>query len=302
MINTYYDGINKTAVSKQSVSNSTYATKKAVETRNASLQTVINSDTFEYRSAEAEITYSPNSIVKSEVTAIRAASSQSTAATDSQIRNIPTLLAAKMAGISTTPDGSPIINGQGDYSKFQAAQNTIAGNHPKMTVKSSYRYSQQGYSYGNPNPRNSCCTFALATALSVKYNKSITPADIKTGSGGFVMDHWSSDSDPVLEWKYDSDGNGSYDGTAYRIRYSSGEETFKGIDAQLQLGNPVLIHATGRNASGEQSEHWATVIGKENGRYKIIDPWDGTERWLEDMEIYKNGGSIQDYAILSNKY
>ena len=166
MINTYCDSINKSPVMKQSVSNSTYATKKAVETRNTSLQTVINSDTFEYRSAEAEITFSPNSIVKREITAIRAASSQSTATTDNQIRNIPTLLAAKMAGI----------------------------------------------------------------------------------------------------------------------------------------GNPVLIHATGRNASGEQSEHWATVIGKENGRYKIIDPWDGTERWLEDMEIYKNGGSIKDYAILSNKY
>lgn len=76
-----------------------------------------------------------------------------------------------------------------------------------------------------------------------------------------------------------------------------------GIDAQLLLGNPVLIHTSGKSAqTGNDSEHWATVIGKEVGKYIIIDPWDGTERYLEDMEIYKNGGSILDYVILSDKY
>ena len=50
------------------------------------------------------------------------------------------------------------------------------------------------------------------------------------------------------------------------------------------------------------SEHWATIIGKENGKYQIIDPWDGTKRNLDQMEIYKNNGSVLDYVILTNEY
>lgn len=278
--------------------------ERVLKTDNTEKTAAVNTDKFEYGSIESEITYSPKFVEKNEKAANRAAIGQSTATTDFQLQNIPLLLATKMAGLSTNADGTPKINSNGEYQRLLAAQNIIRGNHPKLSVNRSYCYSQQGYSYGNPNPRESCDTFAFATALSIKYGKSITPSDIKTGSGGFVMDHWVNNDDPVLKWKYDSDGNGSYDGTAYRIysSSSSGENTLEGIDAQLQLGNPVLIHATGRNSAGAQSEHWATVIGKENGRYKIIDPWDGSERWLEDMEIYKNGGSIQDYVILSNKY
>ena len=75
-----------------------------------------------------------------------------------------------------------------------------------------------------------------------------------------------------------------------------------GIDAQLQLGNPVLIHTSGKNAAGEASEHWATVIGKKDGKYTVIDPWNGKECLLDDMEIYRNGGSILDYTILTDEY
>ena len=44
------------------------------------------------------------------------------------------------------------------------------------------------------------------------------------------------------------------------------------------------------------------LIGKENGKYQIIDPWDGTKRNLDQMEIYKNNGSVLDYVILTNEY
>ena len=51
-----------------------------------------------------------------------------------------------------------------------------------------------------------------------------------------------------------------------------------------------------------RDRHWATIIGKENGKYQIIDPWDGTKRNLDQMEIYKNNGSVLDYVILTNEY
>lgn len=126
------------------------------------------------------------------------------------------------------------------------------------------------------------------------YNKKITPDKIKTvDDRGFVDNNTAATSIwTTKDEKYN----------AYKIVGSSGSETLGGIDAQLQLGNPVLIHTDGKDSKGQDSEHWATVIGKENGRYRIIDPWDGTERWLEDMEIYKNGGSILEYTILSDKY
>lgn len=302
MVNTQYENLKNVATARQSINSLNDTGKSATNSEKSSMTERINADTFELCSAESAMTYSPSSVTKSNISVNRASSSQSTATTDFQLRNIPLLLATKMAGLSTNADGTPKINNNGEYQRLLAAQNIIAGDHAKLSVNSSYCYSQNGYSYGNPNPLESCDTFAFATALSIKNNKSITPADIKIGSGGFVMDHWVNADDPILKWKYDSDGNGSYDGTAYRIYCSSGSETLKGIDAQLQLGNPVLIHATGRDSSGKSSEHWATVIGKESGRYKIIDPWDGSECWLEDMEIYKNGGSIQDYVILSNKY
>lgn len=307
MVNTQYENLKNVATARQSINSLNDTGKSATNSEKSSMTERINADTFELCSAESAMTYSPSSVTKSNISVNRASSSQSTATTDFQLRNIPLLLATKMAGLSTNADGTPKINNNGEYQRLLAAQNIIAGDHAKLSVNSSYCYSQNGYSYGNPCPKKSCCVFSFATALSIKYGKQITPANIKRKNEGWIDDltHYTpsgSASSDILEWKYDSDGNGSYDGTAYRIYCSSGSETLKGIDAQLQLGNPVLIHATGRNAAGAQSEHWATVIGKESGRYKIIDPWDGSECWLEDMEIYKNGGSIQDYVILSNKY
>ena len=56
------------------------------------------------------------------------------------------------------------------------------------------------------------------------------------------------------------------------------------------------------SANGYSAEHRATIIGKENGKYQIIDPRDGTKRNLDQMKIYKNNGSVLDYVILTNEY
>ena len=201
-----------------------------------------------------------------------------------------------MAGLKTDYLGGVIVSGKSDADALNRAYATIHGDHPRLSYNSAYRYSQSDPKnpYKNPEPKVSCCTFAFATALSIMYHKEITPDKIKTVEGhGYVDDETAATSIwTTKDSKY----------KAYKIVGSSGSETLGGIDAQLQLGNPVLIHTEGLSASGKPSPHWATVIGKENGRYRIIDPWNGTERWLEDMEIYKNGGSVLDYVILSDKY
>ena len=299
MINTQYDNIGSHIITSQNVNGTAFAKTERIDTEARNTATNLNRDTFEHIKTDAIVTYSPNTIEKvvSEKSTLQTTSQ---ATTDYQREKIPILLATKIAGIGSDSNGMPIVTGKYDYEQLQAAWNTIHGNHTKLNYNQNYCYSQTGASYGNPNPRESCCTFAFATALSIKYGKSITPDKIVTGSGGFVKNHWDSADDRVMEWRWN---DGSEVKTAYRISESSGNATLTGIDAQLQLGNPVLIHTSGRSAqTGEESEHWATVIGKENGRYKIIDPWDGTERYLEDMEIYKNGGSILDYTILSDKY
>ncbi len=301
MINTQYEGLIAHTSAEKTGSVKLVEKEEAVNNETTKAAVLPNVDRFEHSMAETTAVYSPETLGKGSTSVNAAASTTSQATTDYQRENIFKFLAAKIAGLRTDSYGTPYINRQSEVDAYAAAQRTIRGNHPKLSYKKEYCYSQQGYSYGNPDPKNSCDTFAFATALSIKYGKSITPDKIVIGTkGGYVMDHWDSDSDTVLEWNYNDNGKIK---TAYRISASRGNDTLVGIDTQLQLGNPVLIHTSGKSVqTGQESEHWATVIGKENGRYRIIDPWDGSERWLEDMEIYKNGGSILDYTILTDEY
>lgn len=215
-----------------------------------------------------------------------------------QARNIPSMLAAKIAGLKTNGTGSPIINSKFDYEAYNSAKLKIQNNPKKINYRKEYCYSQTGSNnYGFSSPRTACAAFSFATALSIKYNKKITPKDVLTYADGSMIEN-ATNSD-VWEWNW-KDGNSTK--TAYRIKASKGTETFSGIDAQLYLGNPVLIHTDGYSANGYSTQHWATIIGKENGKYQIIDPWDGTKRNLDQMEIYKNNGSVLDYVILTNEY
>lgn len=299
MINTQYGNVNIPVTTGQNVNKAIEVKTESENTAEIKTAPTPNRDTFEHSTIETAATYSPETIGEGvSVNSITPTTTRAT--TDYQIERIPKYLVAKMVGLSTHSDGSPIINSTSDYNVYVNAYRTMRGDHAKLYYKSEYCYSQNGESYGNPNPKQSCGTFAFATALSIKYNKKITPDQIVISeTKGYVIDHWKGDDDRVVEWKW-KDGNSIK--TAYRIYESRGADTFEGIDAQLQLGNPVLIHTSGKNAAGVASEHWATVIGKQNGKYTIIDPWDGSERSLEDMEIYKNGGSVLDYTILTNEY
>lgn len=302
MIDTQYDKIVNHTAASQSVNaaKSVRADVMNGESKDELVET--NEDVFKHSVSETAGIYSPETVAKgassaSSVNSTTAATS--TARTDLQRKNIPTLLSAKMAGVRVTEMCNVIVTGKDDADAINRAYATIQGDHPKLSYNSAYCYSQiVSNSYGKTNPRNACAAFAFATALSIKYNRKITPDQVTTNSQGYMIEYCDSpkEQDPVWEWKWEG-------GTAYRIHSSQTEaSTFIGIDAQLQLGNPVLIHTDGYSVNGSASQHWATVIGKENGRYRIIDPWNGTERWLEDMEIYKNGGSILDYVILSDKY
>lgn len=59
---------------------------------------------------------------------------------------------------------------------------TVKGDHLRFKFSESYVYDQtdEDKNYGYKNHNNSCATFALATALSIKNNKKITPDQIST--------------------------------------------------------------------------------------------------------------------------
>ncbi len=234
-----------------------------------------NRDYFELGSSTKNVTYS--------ATSIKTKSTLSTATTDTQRRNIPKSLAAKMAGLSITSSGEPRINGQADAQAYQAAVDIIKGDHENISCSSAYMYSQTEDSYGYTNATSSCATYALATAISIREGTAITPDMISTESS--------------------TSGHGTIWGNHGAYAYSASEsETLFAIDAQLQLGNPVLIHVEGTSSGGYASEHWATVIGKQDGEYTIVDPYYGNVCSLDEMQIYKNNGSIVGYAIVSNQY
>lgn len=183
-----------------------------------------------------------------------------------------------MAGVYVSSTGSPSINSSSDYTHWQTAMNTIRGDHASFKFNPAYQYSQTGYNYGYDDATTSCSTFALATALSINGNKKITPDQISTDSS--------------------TSGHGTNWGAhgAYYISETSESNVLLGVDAQLQLGNPVLVHAV-----SSKGEHWATVIGKENGIYKVVDPYYGSIVPLNQMTYYEEG-SLKDYVILSNQY
>lgn len=185
-----------------------------------------------------------------------------------------------MSGVYVSSTGSPSINSSSDYTHWQTAMNTIRGDHSRFQFSSSYVYDQtkESPNYGYVDHNTSCATFALATALSIKNNSRITPDKISTDSS--------------------TSGHGTNWGAhgAYYISETSESNVLLGVDAQLQLGNPVLVHAV-----SSKGEHWATVIGKENGIYKVVDPYYGSIVPLNQMTYYEEG-SLKDYVILSNQY
>lgn len=111
-----------------------------------------------------------------------AASTIRTAETEAKRKIIPYLLAGKISGVSVSSTGSPSINGAYDYWHWQAAMDTVKGDHLRFKFSESYVYDQtdEDKNYGYKNHNNSCATFALATALSIKNNKKITPDQIST--------------------------------------------------------------------------------------------------------------------------
>ncbi|MCD7731720.1 MAG: HpaII family restriction endonuclease [Oscillospiraceae bacterium] len=197
--------------------------------------------------------------------------------------NIPYSLAAKRAGLPVNSHGMPKINNPSDSRAFDSKLSKIKNVSKKLSYNSIYRYSQKDNGCSFENAESSCAIYALATAISIRDKSLVTPDRI-------LLD--SSIGGQSIIWNVHG---------AYKVDCSE-PETFLAIDAQLLLGNPVLIHANGYSSSGEIREHWATVIGKQNGRYTIIDPWDGKEHNLDEMQIYKNNGNVIGYVIVSNKY
>jgi hypothetical protein len=199
---------------------------------------------------------------------------------------------ASTANIRYDSSDSPVINSASDYLAYQAKMNEIKASQPQVisneygsdftiSYKPNYCYAQAGSNnYGYVNVTSSCATFALATTLSIYKNELITLDIISTNSA--------------------ADGHGTMWGYHNATRYNgTEEEVFEGIDRELSNGNPVVVGATGYNSKGVPSQHWATVIGKQDGQYIIIDPYFGSVCTLSEMQIYKNDGEIISYVTVS---
>lgn len=225
-----------------------------------------NTDTFTFSKSSDELTgiYSINSVATTSITI-----------TEDNVHKLPTLIAAKRAGISVDSNGSPIIHNNNENKAFYSEMDKIENVTKNIYCKPGYKYSQTTNDYGVTNPKGNCARFALATAKSIKYGGTYTPDKIKMGSNGV---NWSS--------------NGAI------RKYCDKEEALLAINAQLSLGNPALIYV-----KSSEGQHWATVTGRNaNGSYTIIDPWDGTTRDLTEMEHYTNENDIAGYAIISTIY
>lgn len=301
MINTQYDKLTDigAAVKAPATEISKTAAQNEEET---AIVASSKRDVFEYSVSESVSTYSPETIKTGANSAdtMAVSSSVSHATTNAQKKMIPKLLAAKMAGITNTyADGTPMLTTWEEHNAYAQAQQIIRGDHANLSYKKDYCYVQNvsGPIYGLSTPKSACGAFAFATALSIKNGRRITPEDVKTNGVNRIVE--SSLGDEVLLWQTKSGEKG------YRITDSEGERTLEGIDAQLQLGNPAVLHLK-REGSSEQ--HWVTVIGKQNGEYTVIDPYDGAAKSLSSLRIMrkdeegKDKGIISDYAIVSDEY
>lgn len=85
-----------------------------------------------------------------------------------QARNIPSMLAAKIAGLKTNGTGSPIINSKFDYEAYNSAKLKIQNNPKKINYRKEYCYSQTGSnSYGFLLPEPHVPLFLLLPLLAL---------------------------------------------------------------------------------------------------------------------------------------
>lgn len=297
MIDTQYGKLTDTGIAIKPLAVMENTKNTASNAENLEAETSHKRDVFEYSALDSIHTYTPETIKTGlNTTGVAASSSVSYATTNAQKKIIPSLLAAKMAGITTTySDGSPLLKTWADQNAFANAKKIINGDHANLTYKKEYCYVQNvsGSAYGLSDPQHACAAFAFATALSIKNGRMITPADVKTDGINIISE--VSLGDDVREWRT------TVGETGYRIADSEGAETLEGINAQLQLGNPAIVHVSGnKNSDGTTRQHWVTVIGKKGNDYTVIDPWDGQKKSLQSVIDYH--GSVKDYAIISDEY
>lgn len=199
---------------------------------------------------------------------------------EDEARHIPQRLAAKMSGATLNLNYQPTSN----YMGYDAAMKAIQGTHSQLSAPVSYRYNQH-------TEGCFCAKAALATALSIRDKKQWKPSDVKEDEYGLT---WTEDGVKSFVTKYYSD--------------LTKTEVLLAIDAQLQMGHPVLVQVRKDNGTNMDvlAQHWATVIAKTKTtgsygeRYKVIDPDTGTIVVMNQMAYYEpSNDNITGYAIVS---
>lgn len=220
----------------------------------------------------SEITTSEETCAENDIA--ESAETRGVATSDTQKENIPYSLAARRAGLNVSSTGTPIINGTSDANAYNTQLNIIKSVSVMLNCPDKYCYSQNGNSYGFNDPLIRCAAYALATAKSMISGQLITPNKLITDDGY------------IKDWKAND---------AFR-KYTTAETSYLAICAQLSMNKPALIYV--KNSSTDK-EHWATVVGRVNGIYQIIDPWYGNRTDLSNIQV---GGAVSGYAIVGFSY
>lgn len=210
-----------------------------------------------------------------------------------KVRKIPYRLACSWGGVAMTNTFEPIITNETDYRRYKSAMDRITGSHSDISYddakKKGFCFAQNDANadYATANRTAACATYALATAKSIYTGVKHTPKSIHPNGTGVV---WTNHGALAIT-----------KGVTYCNNLTE-SEILLAIDAQLAMGRPAIIHIY----KDANTQHWATVIGKDDSKsdigekYTIIDPWDGSKRILSDMTYYKSGTSINGYAILGD--
>ncbi len=181
-----------------------------------------------------------------------------------------------------------------------------------INIPEDYKYLQTGDNdYGYKFPKKACACFSYATALSIIFNRAITPDLIDADNNGYInsfnfnvcliandngeyryekiTDSQSQNEKLIMSAKLQRYYSSS--GFNYSNMCSDQEKVWFEIDQILANSNyPIMFHIYIPNT---EEEHWVIIIGKENGIYQIYDPYLG--------EIGNIDTTMQYYRKYTNK-
>lgn len=275
--------------------NATMKTRSVAQTDNyINSEHLLNSDTFVkcYFTDEDAGTYSLNDITAtsqknkiqtSKTTAVQAnTTSDPTVCLDTIKR-----AAAKKAGISLSPSGSPSING-GTESRLYFGEIS--------RINNCFYCQTGGWSALSGDGSNACGRTAAATMVSINSGTTVTPNNTY-GSGdnlGGITVNNTSYNLKTNNSTYNVN-SGAANGLNY---YECGSESgvIAAINNELEAGRSVMVKTT------VAGQHWVTVTGTIDGKYaESFDDFVGVDPWYNGNNAGNPSTGTGNGATNSNR-